>query len=370
VDLMPRKLPPNVERNHVKGKTYLSFRIGKGKRIRLPDDPASEEFRAAYATAMGGDISTKPTRKKDGAGTIGALIVSYYQSDDFGLLGEGSKSGYRSRLEQMRRDHGHRSVAGLTKERIEEKILAPLAGKPGARIDTLKKLRILIRHAMNLKPPWLKNDPSDGIKRGKTKEIRAWKDAEMAAYEKRWPIGTKQRAAYEMMLNVGTARVDVHLTTWTQADDDEFEYTRKKTGVPVLVSQAESLRKALTALPRLHFCILTTAYGKPFTIDGFSGWMRDAIKSAGITDLTCRPHGLRKTLGRLMADAECTTHEIMAALGHTTLDEAERYTREADRRRGGRRAITKVEDFKAKNDQKTNKIPQTYSVGLGKSAKK
>jgi enterobacteria phage integrase len=36
---MPRKLPPNVERNHVKGHTYLSFRIGKGPRIRLPNDP-------------------------------------------------------------------------------------------------------------------------------------------------------------------------------------------------------------------------------------------------------------------------------------------------------------------------------------------
>jgi integrase len=247
--------------------------------------------------------------------------------------------------------------------------LAPLAKKPGARIDTLKKLRILIRHVMGLKPPWLKNDPSSDIKRGKTKEIRAWKDPEMEAYEKRWPIGTKQRAAYELMLNVGTARVDVHLTTWTQADDEGFEYTRKKTGVPVVVAQAESLRAALAALPRHHVCILTTAYGKPFTVDGFSGWMRDSIKAAGIADLTCRPHGLRKTMGRLMADAECTAHEIMAALGHTTLAEAERYTREADRRRGGRRAISKLEDFKAKRDHKANRTPQTHSVGLGKSGK-
>jgi hypothetical protein len=48
---MPRKLPPNVERNTSKGHAYLSFRIGKGKRIRLPDDPTSPEFRAAYAAA-------------------------------------------------------------------------------------------------------------------------------------------------------------------------------------------------------------------------------------------------------------------------------------------------------------------------------
>jgi enterobacteria phage integrase len=66
---MPRKLPPSVERNHVKGHTYLSFRIGKGKRIRLPDDPTSEEFREAYARAMAGDTEAKPKPKEDAPGT-------------------------------------------------------------------------------------------------------------------------------------------------------------------------------------------------------------------------------------------------------------------------------------------------------------
>lgn len=60
------------------------------------------------------------------------------------------------------------------------------------------------------------------------------------------------------MLNVGTARIDTHLTTWVQADADDFEYTRRKTGVPVLVEKAQSLCAALAALPRKHFCILTT----------------------------------------------------------------------------------------------------------------
>jgi hypothetical protein len=76
---MPRKLPPNVDRNQVKGHTYLSFRLGKGPRIRLPDDPTSQEFRDAYAAAMAGETS-KPTVKKDAPGTIGALIASYKAS--------------------------------------------------------------------------------------------------------------------------------------------------------------------------------------------------------------------------------------------------------------------------------------------------
>jgi len=358
---MRRKLPPHVEKNVVKGHVYLSYRVGKGPRIKLPRDPTSDEFKAAYAAAMAGEVAARRSAAIEMPRSIGAVITSYLNSDAFRSLSEGSKSGYRSRMDQIRRDHGHRAFVGLTKDRIEEKVLKPLNNRPGAKIDTLKKLRILIRHATDdLK--WITIDPSEGIKRARSKEIRAWSDAEMKAFEERWPFGTKQRAAYELMLNVGTARVDTHLTTWVQADADDFEYTRRKTGVPVVVQKALSLRAALGALSRKHVCILTTEWGKPFTVDGFSGWMRDAMTEAGLP-LDCRPHGLRKTFGRLLADAGASAHDIMAALGHLTLAEAERYTREADRRRGGRRAIVKLEDHKA------NRIPQTASSSLGKGPK-
>jgi hypothetical protein len=227
---MPRKLPPNVERNPVKGHTYLSFRIGKGPRIRLPDDPTSHEFREAYAAAMAGETATKPQIKVDAAGTIGALIASYKDTGKFKGLNDNSKAGYMSRLESIRVAHGHRSVAGLTKDRIQTFILDPLIDRPGAALDTLKKLRILIKHAMD--KGLLKQDPSTGIKRAKINEIRAWTDAELAAFERRWSIGTKQRTAYALMLNMGTARVDTYLLTWHQVDEGAH-YTRRKTGVPV-----------------------------------------------------------------------------------------------------------------------------------------
>jgi enterobacteria phage integrase len=357
---MPRKLPPHVDRNRSKGHVYLSFRLGKGPRIRLPDDPTSDEFRQAYAAAMAGGVKAKPAIKEDARGTIGALIVSYKQSGQFKGLSDGSKDGYTSRLEAIRVKHGHRSVAGLTKDRIVSKILDPLADRPGAALDTIKKLRILIKHAMD--KGWLKFDPSTGIKRPKGKEIRAWTDAELAAFERRWPIGTKQRTAYALMLNMGTARVDTHLLTWHQVDN-EASYTRHKTGVPVEMAVAEDLRNALEASPRKHITVINTEYGKPYTVDGFSRFMRDSIEAAGITDLKCQPHGLRKTLGRLLADAGASAHDIMAALGHTTLAEAERYTREADRRRGGKRAVTML------NEHRKNKTSQTAANGLGKIPK-
>src|SRR5205823_9613474 len=91
---MPRKLPPHVERNHVKGHTYLSFRRGKGPRIRLPNDPTSEEFLAAYQAALLGQLAPVRDRFVPAApGTIAALIASYMKSAEYVGLRDTSKAG-------------------------------------------------------------------------------------------------------------------------------------------------------------------------------------------------------------------------------------------------------------------------------------
>ena len=55
---------------------------------------------------------------------------------------------------------------------------------------------------------------------------------------------------------------------------------------------------------------------------------------------------LRKMLGRSLADAGATAHQIMAVLDDLMLLEAERYTREADRRRTIEKlGITKLTEF-------------------------
>jgi integrase len=347
-----------VERNYVKGRTYLYFRnkAAGGPRTRLPDDPTTEAFRPGYNAALTGEppkAEEKITR--DDPFTIGALIASYKRSAEYKRLRPTSKSQYDMRLNLIREDHGNRSVKGLSPKRIRLGILQPLADRPGAALDTLKKLRVLIRHAIHIE--WLEHDPSVGIKRPKGNEIRAWHDHELDAFEERWPLGTKQRTAYAIMLYMGTARVDTHLITWPQVEKSHYE--RSKTGVAVQTAVAANLNAAIDEWPRTHVTVINTAYVKPFTVDGFSRFMRDAITAAGLP-VECQPHGLRKTLGRLLADAGATAHEIMAALGHTTLAEAERYTREADRKRGGKAAIAKL-------DRLGIRVSQTAIASLGKT---
>jgi integrase len=278
-------------------------------------------------------------------------------------LRDTTKAGYASRIELLRTKHSHRSVAGLTRERINNGVLASYADRPGAKLSILKILRVLIRHAIDI--GWLQNDPSLGIKRPKTQEIRSWTDAEIAAFEDHWPMDTKQRLAFELMLHTGQRRSDVHRMTWTDVSETTIRVVQQKTGHKLAIPLHQRLREVLAVAQRdrKHVTIITTAYGRPFTVDGFSQWLRTAITKAGLP-IECQPHGLRKAAGRRLAEAGCTAHEIMAVLGHKTLSEAERYTREADQARLAVAALAKLEG------RITNRITQTASDGLGKTPEK
>ncbi len=361
---MPRKLPPFVELwrdRHRKVRVY--FRKGKGPRLPLPSDITSDEFSARYQAALAGHLAAWPKREHaepDKPGTIAALILSYKRSAAYLGLRETTKVGYVSRIETLRCEHGHRTVAGLTRDRIVTGILQPYADRPGATLSILKILRVLIRHAINI--GWLTYDPSLGIKRPRTQEVRSWTEAEIGAFENRWAIGTKQRLAFSLHLYTGQRRSDVHRMTWADVSGDKILVVQQKTGHKLIIPLHRDLLTILVKTEREHVTILNTEYGKPFTVDGYSQWLRDAITAAGLS-LECRPHGLRKAAGRRLAEAGCTAHEIMAVLGHKTLAEAERYTREADQARLAEDAVTKLEG------RTENRVAQTPPDGLGKMSK-
>jgi enterobacteria phage integrase len=166
------------------------------------------------------------------------------------------------------------------------------------------------------------------------------------------------------MLYTGQRRSDVHRMTWSDVSDTAIRVVQQKTGRKLVIPLHRRLREvlALAERNREHVTIITTEYGRPFTVDGFSQWFRNAITKAQLP-IDCQPHGLRKAAGRRLADAGCTAHEIMAVLGHKTLSEAERYTREADQARLATTALAKLEG------RTTNSDAQTTSDGLVKTPK-
>jgi integrase len=360
---MVRRLPPFVEcwrDRH--GRVRVYFRRGKGQRTALPVAIGSDEFKAAYQAALTGQMVSKRERRVPAQpGSIGALIVSYVRSPAYVGLRATTKAGYATTIRMLRELHGHRALAGLTRERIIGGILQPYADRPGAALAILKILRVLIRHAIDI--GWLKNDPSSGIRRPKTREIRSWSDSEIEAFETRWPIGTKQRLAFGLLLYTGQRRSDVHRMTWADVSEMSIRVVQQKTNTKLTIPLHRDLLVLLALAERNHVTILNTQYGRPFTVDGFGQWMREAISAAGLP-LDCRPHGLRKAAGRRLAEAGCSANEIMSILGHKSLAEAERYTREADQAKLAAAAVLKLEG------RTVNRIAQTGDAGLGKRAKR
>ena len=319
------------------GRPRYHFRKGD-VREALPPDYGSVAFLKTYTAFLAG--SDKPRSTATG-GTLASLVASYKRSEAYRHLRATTRQGYDSRMSQIERDHGHRAVAGLNRERIDEIILQPFADRPGSRLDVLKKLRILIRHAIDLR--WLQFDPSAGIRRPRGGEIRAWTEEEIVIFEAHWPPGSRQRAAFALHLFTGQRRSDVHRMVWGDIGQGRIRVATQKTGAKLLIPLHRDLLAVLALTPRRGIAIVPTETGAERTVDGWSQFMRDAIGACGLP-LDCQPHGLRKAAGRRLAEAGCTAHEIMSILGHKTLAEAERYTREADQGRLARSAIGKLED--------------------------
>jgi hypothetical protein len=154
------------------------FRRRPGPRILLPGLPGSAEFMAKYQEAVDGLTlePTPPTARKRGApGTFDDLIQRYFDSLDYARLRPSTQRAYRGVIERLVRDEniGHRLVRQMTREHVST-IVARRKATPGAANDVLKKLRILLRFAMD--NGLRRDDPTLRIKSFDEGEHHTWTD--------------------------------------------------------------------------------------------------------------------------------------------------------------------------------------------------
>jgi integrase len=135
------------------------------------------------------------------------------------------------------------------------------------------------------------------IKKFAKGEFHTWSDQELLQFELKWPIGTTERLAYALLLYTGQRRSDVVAMSWSDVKDGTICITpiktKRTTAVKLWIPIHPSLQDALDSVEQRGERILLTAYGRPFTSNGFGGFMADKIAKAGLPD-RCVTHGLRK----------------------------------------------------------------------------
>lgn len=319
------------------GQVRHYFRRPGYQSAALPGDPGSPEFREAYEAAM--QAEKRPIgATRCVAGTIDALVVAYYASTEYRQCAAVTRATYRNLCEQLRAEHGPKPVALLQREHIR-RLVARKSATPAAANATLKMLRILLAFAVD--DGWRRDNPAVGIKRQRSASegFAVWSEADIAAFEARWPRGTRERTALVLLLCTGQRRGDVvgmgrqHIRLSTGVMD----VRQSKTGTRLQIPLMPELLEELELVPSDRMTILMTGEGKPFSPAGFTNWFRDACAEAGLVGRSA--HGLRKASATRLADAGATPHQLMAIFGWRTLKEAERYTRSVDQLRLARSGI-------------------------------
>ena len=148
----------------------------------------------------------------------------------------------------------------------------------------------------------------------------------------RWPLGTRQRLAYALLLHTGQRVGDVAKMKRADIVDGELHVIQQKTGAELYLPFAAEIQKAMLAYPARGLTLIGTEDGRPLSRAALSHMMREAIKAAGLP-AKCVSHGLRKAAMRRLAENGATDKQIAAVSGHKTLREVERYTAAADQRR-------------------------------------
>jgi integrase len=210
------------------------------------------------------------------------------------------------------------------------------ASTPNQARCYLDALRGLFRWAKDAKH--VTRDPTrdiDNPERQTGDGFPPWSDAEVALYDARWPLGTKERVWKDLLLYIGCRRGDAVLLGRQHVKDGVITFVtekgRSKRRIEVSRRIDPELATSLQAGPTGDLIFICGERGDALTKETFGNMFREACDAAGIKGKSA--HGLRKRAATIWAERGATEMELMAMFGWLTPSMAALYTRTANRKR-------------------------------------
>jgi integrase len=157
---------------------------------------------------------------------------------------------------------------------------------------------------------------------------------------------------------VGLRMCDVVKVTWHSYDGASFETRQQKTGNPMWVKAHYRLREILDATTRVSPNIVVSTFGKPYGEESLRAQFFPFIRRL-VAEGKVQPglsfHGLRHTLGTLLAEAGCDASTIAAVLGQESTKMAELYSKTANRHHLAGAGIERIEEHDRNRNRKTDR---------------
>jgi integrase len=237
-------------------------------------------------------------------------------------------SGIEIMLRPLRTATAHMSICNTNRK------------TPTAQRNFKKALRGFVDYCLS--HHLMKDDPLEKLKMSKLKKTgghHTWTQEEIKQYRDKYASGTKQRLAFELLLNTGDARADVVRMGRQHMKGGKLSM-RRKTGVAFDIPLLPELVAEIALHPKHDLAFLVSEHGTPYTAESFGNRFRMWCKDADITG--CTPHGLRKSAAVQHAMNGATAPELMAWFGWRSIEEAQRYVEEANRIRLAESAANKM----------------------------
>jgi integrase len=148
-------------------------------------------------------------------------------------------------------------------------------------------------------------DPTVGVAnpvRKKTDGFPVWTEDDVARYEARWPVGTKERVWLDVLLYTGLRRGDAVKLGRQHVRDGVATLKTEKTDITVSVPILPALAATLATGPSGELAFICGESGKPLTKESFGNAFREACRAAGVAKSA---HGVRKIGATRGVDAQC-----------------------------------------------------------------
>jgi integrase len=331
MDGMPRPRPPHLHRQVTQhGKPVWYVRIGKGPRIRIRSAFGTPEFESEYQDAIAG-LPKRQAPKDDhtSLGTLAWLVERYRETTAWTDLSLASRRQRENILKHVLESAGRQPIGKITTRGI-------MAGRDRRTAAQGRKfldvMRGLFRWAV--KAGLVKADPTAGIANPSAPNSDGfvpWEIEDIAAYETRWRIGTRQRVWLDVLIYTGLRRGDAVRFGRQHIRSGVGTIKTEKTGTPVTLPILPVLMKTLEAGPCGDLTFIAGESGRPLTKESFGNLFRKACREAGLQNRSA--HGLRKAAATRAAENGATVAQLNAIFGWKGAKMATYYTETADRRR-------------------------------------